>query len=156
MSVPVPELPQHLLVDGNNIGRAWPETAALWKRSAGAAQQQVVERVRTWHDAMNWRVTVVFDGRGESLTVDTPTGEASFVVAWSARDATADTVIERWVGRSRDPSTCVVASGDAALASTVSATGAQTITPADLAAWVSRAQQNVQRRSNSPARKDPK
>ena len=143
----VTEHPKHLIVDGNNVGRAWPDIAALWTKQRSAAQNQITNRLQVWHDAMGWRVTVVFDGRGGRLQVETPTDEASFVVAYSPRQASADTVIEQWVGRSREPASCVVATADAALASTVSATGASVISPADLASWLVRANETSRRRS---------
>ncbi|WP_324726047.1 NYN domain-containing protein [Actomonas aquatica] len=137
---------QHLLVDGNNVGRAWQDVGKLWRRDANAARQQVVDRVRDWHDVMGWRVTVVFDGRGRELAVEQPTGEATFVVAYSPSGVTADTVIEQWVERSRDPRSCVVATGDAALRSTVTASGAEVINTRDLRAWLERAGETAQRR----------
>ena len=140
------EQPKHLIVDGNNVGRAWPDIAALWRKERSAAQQQLANRLQVWHDVMAWRVTVVFDGRGANLQVDLPTDQASFVLAYSPRHTTADTVIEQWVGRSRDPAWCVVATADGALASTVSATGAGVISPADLASWLGRAEESNRRR----------
>jgi predicted RNA-binding protein with PIN domain len=136
---------KHLLVDGNNVGRAWGETGKLWRRDADAARRRVVERVQTWHDAMGWRVSVVFDGRGDTLQVEQPGADATFVVAYSPSGVTADTVLEQWVANSRHPEDCVVATADRALRSLVEAQGASVIGSRALASWLERAEE-VQRR----------
>lgn len=137
---------RHLLVDGNNVGRAWGHTGKLWRKDPDAARALVVAAVKTWHDAMSWRVSVVFDGRGAELDVDSPTGETTFVVAYSPTGMTADSVIEQWVGSSRDPDACVVATADRALRDTVMAMGAETIGSRELRAWIDRAETGTQRR----------
>ncbi len=100
-----------------------------------------------WHDVMGWRVTVVFDGRGSEVSVDLPTDEPSFVVAYSPRQATADTVIEQWVTGSRDVAACVVATRDRGLAETVRAAGASVISPDELRQWIARAEMTARRRT---------
>jgi predicted RNA-binding protein with PIN domain len=142
MSTPAP---RHLIVDGNNVGRAWGHTGKLWRRDADAARAQVVEEVKLWHDAKGWRVSVVFDGRGSGLDVATPTGEDSFVVAYSPSGVTADTIIEQWVGNSRDPAACVVVTADRALRDTVSALGAETIGSRALREWLEQAAAGAKR-----------
>lgn len=149
MSVLVSAPPQHLLIDGNNVGRAWPDLATAWRRNPAVGQRLLVERVQCWHDVMGWRLTVVFDGKGAVLAVEQPTDEATLVVAYSARGTTADTVLEQWVASSRDPSLCVVATGDRALAQTVEASGASAINPAELSAWLRRAEECGRRRTNA-------
>ncbi len=149
MSILVSAPPQHLLIDGNNVGRAWPDLAKAWRRNPAVGQRLLVERVQGWHDVMGWRLTVVFDGRGAALSVEQPTEEATLVVAYSARGSTADTVIEQWVACSRDPSLCVVATGDRALAQTVQASGAGVIGPTELLAWLKRAEDCGRRRTDA-------
>ena len=136
---------KHLIVDGNNVGRAWGDTGKLWRKDADAARSQVVEAVKVWHDAMGWRVSVVFDGRGASLEVSSPTNESTFMVAYSPSGVTADSVIEQWVGSSREATDCVVVTADRALRDTVSALGADTIGSRELRAWLRRAEDGAQR-----------
>lgn len=137
---------KHLIVDGNNVGRAWGDTGKLWRRDADAAREMVVERARIWHDAMDWRVSVVFDGRGSELGVSMPTGESSLVVAYSPGGTTADSIIEQWVGNSRDAGDCVVVTADRALRETVHAMGAETIGSRALREWIDRAQAGTVRK----------
>ncbi len=137
---------KHLIVDGNNVGRAWGDTGKLWRKNADAARALVVERTRIWHDAMAWRVSVVFDGRGAELSISKPAGESTFLVAYSPSGVTADTVIEQWVSHSRNAGDCVVVTADRALRDTVSAMGAETIGSQTLREWIQRAEDSAQRR----------
>jgi predicted RNA-binding protein with PIN domain len=136
---------RHLLVDGNNVGRAWGYTGKLWRKDPDAARALVVEAVKVLHDAQPGRVSVVFDGRGAELDVATPTGEATFVVAYSPSGVTADTIIERWVSNSRDPEACVVVTADRALRDAVAAMGAETFGSRELRARIDQAEAGARR-----------
>ena len=139
---------RHLLVDGNNVGRAWGHTGKLWRKDPNAARAQVVEMVRVWHDVMEWRVSVIFDGRGETVSLEHPTDEKTFSVAYSPSGMTADSLIEQWVAGSRDAGDCVVATADRALKETLHAMGAATIGSRELRAWLDRAEVRVRRKLN--------
>jgi predicted RNA-binding protein with PIN domain len=81
---------------------------------------------------MGWRVTVVFDGRGEALNVE-PVGDAAdFVCIHTPGGMTADDVIEQWVSGASDPATCLVATGDQAERAMVEAAGASWCDPEEL------------------------
>ncbi len=136
---------KHLIVDGNNVGRAWGDTGKLWRKDPHTARAKLLERVRVWHDAMAWRVSVVFDGRGSELSIGMPTGESTFVEAYSPSGMTADSIIEQWVSNSRVASECVVVTADRALRDTVSTMGADTIGSRELLDWIQRAELGVQR-----------
>lgn len=131
---------KHLLVDGANLLHAWPELRALMKRDRDAARSQLVQRLSAVHDAEQTRVTVVFDGRGDELVVERPSGYVTFSVLYTPSSLTADDVIEQLVGRAADPSACRVATGDQAERQTIEAAGAVWVPTSDLAAWVERAE----------------
>ncbi|HWA08351.1 MAG TPA: NYN domain-containing protein [Opitutaceae bacterium] len=131
---------RHLLVDGANILHAWPELRGLLRRDRDAARSQLVRRVGAIHDGEQVRVTVVFDGRGEELVIERPSAQPTFSVLHTPSSLTADDVIEQLVAKAADPSACVVATGDHGERETVSAAGAQVVTPEDLEAWVGRAE----------------
>jgi predicted RNA-binding protein with PIN domain len=141
----VGESTKHLLVDGNNIGRAWGSTGKLWRKDANAARALIVDTVRVWHDVMGWRVSVIFDGRGSAVSLEHPTDEKTFAVAYSPTGMTADSLIEQWVAGSRDAADCVVATADRALKETLHALGAATIGSRELRAWLDRAETRVRR-----------
>ena len=129
---------RHLLIDGANILHAWPELRALIKRDRSAARSRLVQSVSVIHDGEEVRVTLVFDGRGTGLTVERPSGQPTFSVLYTPSAMTADDLIEQLVAKSADPAACIVATGDRGERETVEASGAQVMTPEELAAWVQR------------------
>lgn len=129
----MPKPPVHLLVDGSNIVRAWPETRALARRDREAAKALLLRRLAVLHDFAGWRVTVVFDGRGEDLRIEAVGDAADFACVHTPAGATADDVIERLVGRAAEPAGCLVATADRAERSTVEAAGAAGCSPEELA-----------------------
>lgn len=131
--------PRHLLVDGSNILHAWPELRALAKEDRDAARARLVQQLTAIHDAEQVRVTVVFDGRGEKLTVERPSDQVTFSVIYTPSSLTADDVIEQIVTGATEAVVCTVATDDLAERSMVIAAGGNAIAAAELAAWVRRA-----------------
>lgn len=136
----------HLLVDGSNVLQAWPETRALARRDREAAKALLLRRVAVLHDHAGWRVTVVFDGRGSELHVESVGGAADFASVHTPAGATADDVIERLVARSTDPASCLVATADQAERATVEASGGAWCPPEDLARRIDRMDTGQSRR----------
>ncbi len=134
---------KHLLVDGANLLHAWPDLRVLMNRDRTTARSQLIQRLGAIHDAEQTRVTVVFDGRGEELVVERPSGHVTFSVLYTPSALTADDVIEQLVGRAANVSSCHVATGDRAERQTIEASGAVWVPPADLAAWVGRAESRL-------------
>lgn len=123
----------HLLVDGSNVVQAWADTRALARRDREAAKALLVRRVAVLRDFSGWRVTVVFDGRGEDLNIEAVDGAADFACVHTPAGTTADDVIEQLVGRAAEPGACLVATADQAERSTVEAAGAAWCSPEELA-----------------------
>jgi predicted RNA-binding protein with PIN domain len=132
---------KHLFVDGANVIHAWPDLRTLLSADRDAARTQLAQRLGVLHDVESVRMTIVHDGRGEELVVERPSGQETFSVLYTPSALTADTVIERLVAKSADPAACSVVSADRALRQTIEAAGAAWISPADLAAWMERAEQ---------------
>ncbi|TSJ79716.1 NYN domain-containing protein [Rariglobus hedericola] len=122
---------------------AWPELRALLKRDRDAARSQLVQRLGAVHDAESVRVTVVIDGRGREIVIEHPSKQDTLTVIYTPSSLTADDVIEQMVGRSPDPATCEVATGDQAERSTIEALGSVWVPPADLLARIERAEQRL-------------
>jgi hypothetical protein len=131
----------HLLVDGSNIMHAWPELRALLPRERDAARSRLSLAVASLHDVEHLRVTVVFDGRGDALTVERPAGQATFSHIHTPTGTTADDVIVQLVKKARDPGHCLVATDDRGEREAIEALGAAAISSADLAGRVRRAEQ---------------
>jgi len=134
---------KHLFVDAANVLHAWPDMRVLLKRDRDAARSKLIQRLGAIHDAESMQVTVVIDGRGQGIVVEHPSRQATFSVVYTPSSLTADDVIEQMVGRSPDASACEVATGDQAERSTIEATGAVWLPPADLLARVERAEQRL-------------
>lgn len=83
------------------------------------------------------RVTVVFDGRGGSLTEDH--GAGNIEVVFSPASRTADEIIERMVAGDRDPARITVVTSDRVEANMVSVLGARVLT---CAAFLDQLEQN--------------
>jgi len=130
---------RHLLVDGSNIVRDWPELRELHRRDRAAAHAQLEGSLARLHDHEGVRVTLVFDGSGSDLDVRCPGGQRTFAVVRTPSGTTADDFIEGWIGRASAPAACVVATGDVAEGRTVVGLGAEWISPDELASWVKRA-----------------
>lgn len=124
--------PTHLLVDGSNVIHAWSDTRALARRDREAAKALLLRRVAVLHDFSGWRVTVVFDGRGDELVIEAVGGASDFACVFTLAGATADDVIEQLVGRASEPASCLVVTADQAERSTVEAAGAGWCSPEEL------------------------
>ena len=127
-----PPTTTHLLVDGSNVVQAWADTRALVKRDREAAKALLMRRVAVLRDFSGWRVTVVFDGRGKDLNIESVNGAADFACVHTSAGMTADDVIEQLVGRSAEPGACLVATADQAERATVEAAGAVWCSPEEL------------------------
>jgi predicted RNA-binding protein with PIN domain len=123
----------HLLVDGSNVLHAWPETRSLLRRDREGAKALLLRRLAVLHDLLEWRVTVVFDGRGMDLVVQAVGDSADFACLHTPAGMTADDVIEQLVGRASNPGACLVATADQAERTTIEAAGAVWCRPEDLA-----------------------
>jgi uncharacterized protein len=129
---------KHLLIDGSNLVHAWPELRALGKRDRDAARARLSQEVSVIHDMEQFRVTLVFDGRGADLVIERPSGHATFTHLYTATGVTADDVIEQLVGQAAEASACYVATDDRAERQTIEALGATGVSSEELAAWVRR------------------
>lgn len=115
---------RHLLVDGFNVLHAHAPWRALLKKDVGAARDALVEAVRVLHDLEGVRLTVVFDGQGETMTVEQPGSEPTLAVVFAPTGVSADAIVEQLVVASRNPDGVIVASGDRAIGQTAEASGA--------------------------------
>ncbi len=130
---------KHLLVDGYNIVHAWPELRRVMaKEGRDLARERLVERVRVLHDFERMRVSVVFDGRGRDIAIERPTRHTTFSVLYTPAGMTADDLIEQLATQAARPELVLVATADRAEGDTVSAAGAQLLSPDQLLALVER------------------
>jgi predicted RNA-binding protein with PIN domain len=146
---------RHLLVDAYNVIHAWPELrTALADHGPDAARALLATALRPIHDAEGWRVTIVFDGKGDAITVERPGTELTFSYVFGPSGLSADGVIEQLVananldpdldrrpgrGKKEEPAEIVVATRDNLLGESARASGARLLTPELLRDWADRA-----------------
>ncbi|HEX21214.1 MAG TPA: hypothetical protein ENH19_00995 [Actinobacteria bacterium] len=79
-----------LIVDGYNVIHRLEKYRRLQKKEVELAVNQLINDLSRLRASTDCRVTVVFDGKGESVEM-----KAGVEVIYSAKGKTADTVIER-------------------------------------------------------------
>lgn len=118
---------RYLLVDGHSVIFNWQELCALHSRNSSQARDLLRRQLEDLHDSGEWRVTLVFDGKGEKVSEEKD--PASMVVLYSQGDQTADSIIEKIVGQQKDRSNITVVTGDEAERQTIEALGAIVTSP---------------------------
>jgi len=131
----------HLLVDGYNTIHACADLHAIFCREAEAARNQLIEQVRLIHDVDGLCVSLVFDGDGRKIAVETPGNQSTFKVIFSSRSLTADGVIEQFVLNDNHPEHCVVITNDNMIRSSVRSAGAVAYNANYLLDWIRRCSQ---------------
>lgn len=128
----------HLIIDGFNVIYQLPELLKLLRRSQELACAALVDEVSSIHSASGMRVSVVFDGVGQKVDIQYPTGNQGIAVLYAPSGLSADGLIEQLVAKSSEPETITVASRDNAVALSIRTNGAFTITPEELQDWIRR------------------
>jgi len=122
--------PEFLIVDGHSVIFAWPELRALHERRTSLAREALIKLLRDYQDWTGVRTVVVFDGRGSSVGSTADPGDIQ--VFYSRAGQTADSVVERLASKYGSEYKLLVATGDYLEQETVSASGAECISPEGL------------------------
>jgi predicted RNA-binding protein with PIN domain len=118
---------EYLIVDGHSVIFAWPELRKLHARRTSLAREALTKQLRDYQDWTGTRVAVVFDGKGQSVSVSSDPGEIQ--VFYSREGQTADSIIERLASKYAKRFELTVATSDLMEAETVHACGAESISP---------------------------
>lgn len=87
----------HILVDGWNVIHAEPTLKKLLLADARAAQRKLAEMLEPIHDVYATRITIVYDGRGEDVSIERPNDAViTFSEVYTPSNMTADEFIERY------------------------------------------------------------
>ncbi|MGC1479640.1 MAG: NYN domain-containing protein [Chthoniobacterales bacterium] len=120
-----------LLVDGHSMIFQWPQLRELHDRKTATAREQLITLLTRYHDASDFHVAVVFDGKGSRANEqDNPGGIQIF---YSAAGQTADSVIERLVAKYAKTFDLTVATDDHLERTTVESFGGNWISSESLA-----------------------
>lgn len=123
MPSPSSSRPAFLVVDGNNIIHAWEDLLALHRQRRGLAHGELCQRLRQYLDSSDFRIVVVFDGRGTRREEEREPGGLQII--YTDGGSTADDVIERLVAKNIKKFRIVVATDDFAEQNLVSSFGAE-------------------------------
>ncbi len=99
---------------------------------------RLIEAVQVIHDSEEIRVSLVLDGRGESITVERPSKVLTFSLLYTPDGMTADDLIEQMVGQSETPENFLVVTQDNQERLTVESSGGVTMSPKELDRWIKR------------------
>ena len=96
------------------------------------------EVMQVIHDCEEIRVSLVFDGKGEQITVERPSELLTFSLLYTPAGMTADDLIEQMVGQAKDPGSFLVVTQDNHERLAVEASGGTTMSPRELDHWIKR------------------
>lgn len=125
---------RYLIVDGHSVIFASPDLRALHARRSARAREQLIKRLRDYQDWTGVRVIAVFDGKGAKIDISTEPHEVQ--VFYSRAGETADAIIERLASKYAKRFHITVATADSLEQETVSAAGAEYISPENLFALI--------------------
>ncbi len=129
---------KHILVDGYNVLHAWPETGDLRKKNFDGVRDRLIDALRIIHDAEYIRMTIVFDGKGTTLSIERPTNVLSFSIIYTPAGMSADELIEQLVQKAEKRTEITVFSRDNMVAAAVRASGGYLLPPEALWEWIKR------------------
>lgn len=121
---------RYLLVDGHSVIFASPELRKLHARRSAQARELLVRRLRDYQDWTGVRVIVVFDGKGAKIDISAEPHEVQ--IFYSRAGETADAIIERLAVKYARQFHLTVATADNLEELTVTAAGAECISPEQL------------------------
>lgn len=115
-----------VLVDGYSLLHAWPALQKLAGRKLEQRRDALTRILRQYADHEHCRLTVVFDGYAAKHKPEADEPGHGIEIVFSARGKTADDVIERVVGQTRDRERILVVSSDNMVRQTCETLGART------------------------------
>lgn len=145
----------HIIIDGWNAVRSNPSMEKIFlERGLDAAREELWRLVGPLHDYGGARVTIVYDGRGEDVSILRRNGINALSEVFTPSCMTADELIEQLCASSSNPSGITVVSRDNLLRLTATTFGATALAPDKLfdgARGCSRAMAESLRISNAAA-----
>lgn len=127
---------KHLLVDGWNIIRSEESMArAFSELGQDCAKQMLANRLSPIHDIFGYRVTIVYDGKGDDISIEKIGLSKTFSEVYTPSSLTADELIEQYCANSKDPKSITVASRDNLIRLTAMGFKVESITANQLLGW---------------------
>ncbi len=124
---------KNLIVDGWNAIHSSRKLCKLLDSSLDLARAALFEEISAVHDYLGSRITVVYDGSGDEISIERPYPEIkTFSEVFTPSFLTADELIEQLCSKAKVPSEIVVVTRDNMLKLTVSSFGALALDPESL------------------------
>ena len=143
----------HLIIDGNNLIHHDRELVRLAASHFDQARYRLLMRLSEIAGTLSYaKITVVFDGRGGSVSSESPSPYLE--VMFSPANLTADTVIERLAHESQTPADVLVVTSDRSERDTVEAAGASTMGCSNFLELLEQQRREVAGRTRGTQRKD--
>ena len=121
---------RHIIIDGWNAVRSNPAMEKIFlERGLDAAREELWRLVGPLHDYGGARVTIVYDGRGDEVSILRRNGINTLSEVFTPSCMTADELIEQLCASSSNPSGITVVSRDNLLRLTATTFGATALAP---------------------------
>lgn len=138
----------YLILDGHSVIHAWPDLQKLHRTAAKRhlAREELLKRMRHFQDMTGERVVVVFDGTGARVSEQREQG--GLQVFYADPGTSADIVVERLAAKHAPVHRIRVVTADGMVRDSVSASGAEWMSPAALLAECGRVEAEMRRRTS--------
>ncbi len=141
---------KHLLVDGWNIIRAHKDMSQAFEElGQDVAKRMLADMLSPIHDILGYRVTIVYDGKGEDINVEKIGLSKTFSEVYTPSSMTADELIEQMCATSKNPRSITVASRDNLIRLTAMGFKVESITSFQLFGWAESAAKLLTRKFDS-------
>lgn len=123
----------HIIVDGYNVIHSMPKAKEWMNKNMDVAREKLFQMAKAVHDSGNARVTLVFDGKEETIQVERPTKENSLSIIFAPASLSADGLIEQLVAKSKHPDKITAVTRDNMIQETITTLGAHSLDPEE---WI--------------------
>ena len=127
---------RHVILDGFNIIFGDHQLNRQFRTSQDGAKATLVEMARQVYDTEHLQMSIVFDGKGDAISIEHPSRDTTFSIIYSSSSVSADGVIERMLARSKRTHDITVVSNDGLVQNAARASGAETMRVDDFTGWV--------------------
>jgi len=145
---------KHIVIDGWNVIHSNPRLKKLLTQlSQEAARAELAHMLAPIHDYGGARVTIVYDGSGDEISIVRPNEILTFSEVYTPSFLTADELIEQLCSTSKNPDRILVVTRDNLLRLTASSFGALSISPDKIFEWSTHAQSGLTNAAQANNRK---
>ncbi len=121
---------RHIIVDGWNAVHFNKRLEGILAKSGlDAAREELRRMLEPVHDFQGARLTIVYDGKGDEISIERPNGMLTFSEVFTPSFMTADELIEQLCATAKNPENITVVSRDNLVRLTSTTFGATALAP---------------------------